>query len=248
MSDQQQHSAIRSRIYLGGKFITRDPMPIQISPKRFEKKTTTSNLAMRVDRAFTMAGMPNVRNRREFTLPWSDLRDPAMLEHLDILAAVGQPFGLGLWKQETDVFDGDGVTRTFYMQRRQLLYSPEGVVPDPTFPDFPTRIIKCTGGTGSYLDPSSTKNVYTVQQKSKAEMDAGGDQSGEVWVNLESNLFGNLWTTEFRFPAGDAPAATTDNVVAVYLPLYQVVIDTEQPRSYAQSLVEPRTLKMVEFG
>jgi len=246
MAETRQHNAIRSRIWLGGKFISRDPVPIQITPKRFEAKTRTSNLAMRVDRCFTMGGMPNVRNRRDFTLPWNDLREPAMLEHIDILSNIGQPFPLGLWKQEYDIFDGDGQNQTFYLQRRQLLYAPGGALPAVLFDDFPTRVVTYDK---SYLDSTAVGTEYAadkILQVHQADIDTGDPYPDEVWMSIEGEQFGNLWVSKIRF--GTAPADASDNVTIIYLPLYEVVLDNEQPRSYVQSLVEPRTLKLVEFG
>lgn len=240
MSILQQHSAIRCRIWIGGMTSTRDPMPVQITPKRFETKTRTSNLATRVDRCFTMEGMPNVRNRREFALPWADLREEGLLEHLDILAAIGQPFGLGLWKQETDVFDGDGVATTFYLQRRLLI---PGVVPQTSYPDFPTRVIVYDK---PYIDPTKTATELTVVDKTAATIDTGTPGAGEAWVETDGRQFGNLWASKMRL--GTAPPDEHDCLVAIYLPLYEVVIDAEQPRSYAQALVEPRSIRFIEFG
>lgn len=240
MTDIQQSSAIRTRIWLGGKYTTRDPLPVQISPKRFEVKTVTSNLGLRVDRPFVFAGFPNVRNRREFTLPWADLREPPMLEHLDVLANIGQPFGLGLWKQEYDIFDGDATNKTFFLQRRQLL---PVVTPSPTFPDYPTRVIVYDR---SYLDPAAVATEQTVVQKTNATIDTGNPPAGTAWVESDGRQIGNLWVSEIRL--GTAPPAASDCVVAAYLPLYTVVVDQEAPRSYAQALVEPRSLRLVEFG
>lgn len=235
----QQHNGIRTRVYIGGKYTTRDPL-VQIGSKRFEAKQRTSNLAMRVDRAFTLAGMPNVRMRREFVLPWSDLREPGMLEHIDILTAVGQPFALGLWKHEYDVFDGDAENKTFYLQRRQLL---EVTTPVILPGDYPTRV---TRYDKSYLDPAAVATELAVVQKLAADIDTGDPAAGEAWVESDGHMIGNLWVSKLR--VGTAPPDAHDCLVAAYLPLYAVLIDAEQTRSYPQSLMEPRTLKMIEFG
>lgn len=217
---------------------------MQVTQKRFETKTRTSNLGMRIDRAYRGPGYPNVPNRKEFSLPWSDIRQPDLLEHLDILASVGQPFALGLWKQETDVFDGDGETKTFYLQRRQLIYAPTGMIPTPQPPDYDTRIMVYDR---SFLDSAAIKvEPLNVTQVAPGEIDDGDPYPDEVWIQSEGEQSGNLWRTKIRF--GTAPAAATDNIVAIYMPLYTVVVDQEAPRSYAQSLVEPRQLKLVEFG
>jgi hypothetical protein len=240
MTEFQQQAAIRTKIWLGKNFITRSPLPVQVTPKRFETKTRTQNLGTRIDRVFTTAGMPNIRNRREFVLPWETIIEPEILEHLDILTAIGQPFGFGLWKHETDVFDGDGVSTTFYLQRRQLLPS---VVPQTEFPDYPTRIIVYDL---PYTDPAAVATPVTVIQTPSVDMDTGGPSAGEAWVENEGSQIGNLWVTRVRL--GTPPPAAFDCLVAIYLPFYEVVVDAEAPRSYAQALREPRTIRLWEFG
>lgn len=244
MTDIRQQAGIWTRVWLGGKFIgIHDPVPIQITPKRFETKTRTSNLAIRVDRVFT-PGMPNIRNRREFFLPWSDLREPGILQHVDILAAIGQPIELGLWKPETDVFDGNALTKTFYLQRRQIL---PAVTPPTTFPHYPTRIIRYDK---SYLDPTATATELVLVNKTSAEINAGDPGSGSsgnlAWVEKEGDQFGNVWRTKVKLYT--APPDALDCLVAIYLPLYLVVVEAENQRSYAQSLVEPRGFRLTEFG
>jgi len=243
MADIQQQPGIRHRVWMGNKVLIRDPLPIQITPRRFETKTRTSNLGLRVDRAYTMEGFPNIRNRREFSLPWRDLREADLLEHLDVLAAVGQPFPLGLFKLETDVFDGDGENTTFYLQRRQLIYAPGGMIPNPRPLDWETRIRVFDK---SYLDSTAVELPVCVVQVPQADIDTGGPTGADVWVSVEGEQFGNVWASKVRF--GTAPPDATDNIIAHYLPLYEVVIDQENSRSYGENLMEPRALKMVEFG
>lgn len=238
--DVRQQGGIRNRMWIAGRFVERDPVPIQVTPKRFDAKVRTSNLGMRIDRPFTMAGMPNIRNRREFVLPWSDLREPGLLEHLDTLAAIGQPFGLGLWKQDYDVFDGDGANKTFYLQRRQLL---PAVTPPTSFPDYPTRV---TVYDRSYLEDGATPTSLTVVAKTSSDIDTGDPGAGEAWIEGDGHQVGNLWVSKMRLET--APPDAHDCVVVAYLPLYQVVIDTDQPRSYGIAGQEPRSIRMVEFG
>lgn len=242
----QQHNAIRARVWLAGKFITRDPVPIQITPQRFETKTKTSNLATRVDRCLTVTPdgvMPNIRNRRGIAMPWSDIREPAMLEHLDIVTALGQPFPLILWKQEYDIFDGDGQNQTFYLQRRLALCAPGGAIPDVVPQDWQTRVLIYSG---SYLDSLSEVTEIQPTIVPQADIDTGSPEADVVWISKEGQQFGNLWVNKCRF--GTAPPSASDNVIVIYVPLYECVIDTEQPKSFAQSLVEPRSLKFAEFG
>jgi hypothetical protein len=242
MSELRQTAGLTTRVWVAGKFVSRDAVPVQISPKRFETKTRTSNLATRIDRVFTLAGMPNVRNRREIVLPWANLHEPGLLEHLDILAAIGQPFGLGLWKQEYDVFDGDAASLTFYLQRRQLL---PAVTPPTTFPNMPTRVIVYDK---AYTDPTATPTELTVTQKSSSTIDTGDPSAGEAWVESDGEQIGNLWISKLRLNVANVPPDAHDCLVAIYLPLYEVLVDQEAQRSYGQSLVEPRGLKFIEFG
>jgi hypothetical protein len=235
-----QTAALKSRLWLGGQVAPRDPVPVQITSKRLEARAQTSNGAMRIDRMFTLAGMPNVRNRREFTLPWPDLRESSLLQHLDILAGIGQPFGFGLWKLEYDVFDGDGSNKTFYLQRRQILTFAD---PSTALPEYGTRLISYSG---SYLDPASTATELTVVSKTSGDIAAGDPASGEAWVEDTGHQVGNLWVSTVRL--GDAAPAASDCLVAAYVPMYEVLIDTDGPLSFAQALVTPRSLKLVEFG
>lgn len=234
-----QTNAIKSKVWLGGRELARDPVPVQIVSKRFEVKTRVSNLSLRIDRAFVMEGMPNIPNRREFTLPWSDIREPAMLDHIDVLSAVSQPFGLGLWKQEYDVFSGDGTTQTFYMQRRQLL---SFATPEPVLPEYSTQV---TLYDRSYTDPDAVATDLEVLQQ--VDIDgAGTPGSGQVNVEQNGRQVGNLWVTKMIF--GDVPADAFDNIIVRYVPRYEVVIDQEAPRAYPARLVESRNLKLVEVS
>lgn len=237
---EQQKPAIRNRIWIGGKFAARDPVPIQVTLRRFEVKTRTSNLGMRVDRCFTLEGMPNVHNRAEIVLPWPDLRESGLLEHVDILANIGQPFELGLWKHVYDVFDGDGESKDFLLQRRLLLPT---VVPATEFDDYPTRVIVYDG---PYTAPGVTPAEPTIVEKTSSTIDTGDPSAGTVWIETDGHQVGNVWVTKIRF--GTAPPDFSDCVVVPYLPLYVVVVDQESPRSYERALVEQRGLRLVEFG
>lgn len=238
MSVLQEQAAIRNRVFIGGKIFLRDPNRVEISTTRFESGKRLSNGSMRRDRMYTGPGMPNVRNRCEFNLPWSDLREPDLLEHLGLLQAIGQPFGLGLWKQTYDVFDGDGERTTFYLQRRQLL---PAVSPSTAFPDYPTRVLRLDA---SYPDGASTD--LAVVQKSSATINTGTPAAGEAWVENEGHMNGFLWVTTMRL--GTPPIASADSLIAIYIPMYEVMIDSEPPRAHTERLREQRALKLVEFG
>lgn len=238
MAENQQQPAIRTSLWIGGRLFLRDPSPVQINVKRFESTGVVSNGARRMDRLYTAPGFPNVRNRHDVTLPWPTLNEPDLLQHVDVLQAIGQPFELALWKHVTDVFDGDGETTTFFLQRRQLLPS---VTPPTTFPDYPTRIIR--------LDASYPVGGHTdlaVIQKTTATINTGDPGPEEAWLESEGHMNGALWCSTLR--VGTPPIAAPDILLAIYLPLYEVMVESEAPRSYAERLREPRSLKTVEFG
>jgi hypothetical protein len=240
MPEIQQANAIRTRVWMGGDFFFRDAVPIQIAETRFEGMTRTANLGLRVDRNWTGPLFPNIRNRFDITLPWEDLREPGLLERIDILAQTGQPFGLGLWKQVYDVFDGDGETTDFVLQRQQLL---ERVTPPVEFEDYPTRVVVYDR---PYAEPGASPTELTVVQKTNADIDTGDPGAGEVWVESDGHSEGSNRVARMRL--GTAPPDALDCVVAIYLPFIWVVIKAQPPRSYAQALVEPRALQLAEFG
>jgi hypothetical protein len=240
MPDVLQQPAIRNRVWLGDRFLSRDPVPIQITPRRFEAKTRTSNLAMRVDRPYLGAGLPNLRNRHDITLPWSTVQESGMLEHLDVLISKGQPFDLGLWKHVYDVFDGDGTTTAFYLQRRQLRAN---VTPPFDPPDYPTRV---TAYDAPYGTVGASATEYTVVAKTSSNIDTGTPGTNEAWIESDGRTAGNLRITKIRLTP--APPDVSDSLVVAYMPLYSVVVDEESPRSYALAMVEPRAFRLIEFG
>jgi hypothetical protein len=242
MTDTQQQAGIRNRIYIAGKLFVRDPVPVNIAPRRFEAKNMTSNLSVKVDRAFVISGQPNILNRHDVVTPWPDLREGELLEHVDVVCAVGQPFDVCVWKQVYDVFDGDGTRKIFYLQRRMALTNISSFVPF-TFPDWETQIVVYDK---SLLDPTATGTSLTVVSKTSATIDSGTPSSGEAWVEDDGEQQGSLWLTKIRL--GDAPGNFNDVLRASYIPLYRMVVDQEAPRSYAERLREPRSLKLAEVG
>lgn len=243
-TDFQEHNALRNRIYVGGKVFSRDPVPVTVSIERFEAKTRTANLSLRVDRAFILTGQPNILDRHEILLPWRDLRESDMLEHIGLLAAVGQPFDVGVFKQMYDVFDGDEVTTDFFLQRRIMLSQPQVLPFVPViFPDWPIRILRFNI---PMLDPAAVSTELAITYKLSVDMDTGTPGPDEVFVEQDGHQLGDLWLTRIRL--GSAPCADHDVLVAIYLPLYRMVVDQDLPRSYGEALVEPRGLKLVEIG
>lgn len=240
MPYEKQDPSIRTRLWMGGRFFVRDPNTFQVTPRRFEQVTRVSNLAMRIDRPYVPAGaaMPNVRTRAEFNFVWSTINEDSLLDHLDSLIAKGQPFELAMWKQVYDIFDGDGSTTSFLLQRRLALPS---VTPPTEFPDYPT-VVKYLDKP--YGDPTAVETEYAVVYKTTAEM-AGTPGAGAAWIENTGHRVNNLWVSSMK--ANPAPPAVADSLVAIYLPLHEVVPDEGQ-RAYTQGIVEPRTLRLVEFG
>lgn len=243
----RQDPGIRNPLWLGGRTFFRGPSVCQMTPHRFEQVTRVSNLGLRLDRPYIPAGaaMPNVRTRVEFNFQWPTLQEDDLLDHLDSLLSVGQPFELALWKQMYDIYDGDGTTSSFLIQRRLALPNlASAAVPKTTFADYPT-IVK-------YLDepygtPSATETLYsTVSYKTTSEMAAGNPSSGEAWIEDTGHRVNNLWVTLLK--VNPAPDAVKDALVVIYLPLYEVVPDEGQ-RSYPAGAVdEPRTVRLQELG
>lgn len=241
MTYGMQQPAIRNRVVLGGKAFLAPPSVIQMIPRRFEQLTRVSNLAMRIDRPYIPAGaaMPNVRTRHDFTFQWPTLQKEALLDHLDSLLAKGQPFEFVMWKQAYDIWDGDGATTTFLIQRRLAM---PNVTPQTEWADYAT-VVKYLDKP--YGDPTATETLYDpVLYKSTAAM-SGTPAAGEAWIEGPGHRVNNLWVSTMK--VNPAPPAVADSLVAIYLPLYELMAN-EQERSYSQGIVEPRTVKAEEFG
>ncbi len=238
MSDEQE-PGIRTSLWIGNRLVFRGPSPIGLAPERFEQRTRTSNLGLRVDRPYLGTGLPNIRSRHKLTFPWKTIGEPEVIAHLDILANTGQPFDIGIWKHVYDVFDGDGTTKIFYLQRRQILPT---VTPPTEFPSYATQ---ATFYSAPYGDPTATATSKTVVQKTTAEM-SGTPSSGEVWIEKTGHRTGGLWVSTVK--CAEAPDDAFDALVISYMPLYSVVIEQEQPRSYSDGIVEPRGWNLTEVG
>jgi hypothetical protein len=241
----KEQGGIRNQIYLAGQNFSRGPVPITFTPKRFDSKIRTSNLGLRVDRPFVVAGYPNVPMTHEITMPWPTITEEALLEWIGVLLSMGQPFDVCIWKQVRDVFDGDGSTTAFYLQNRMAVAAnlPVGS-PLVSFPDYEPRVDIYSAAFGSVPVPTTT--AKTVVHKTAATIDAGSPAAGEAWVEDDGHLLGNRWLTKVRLDA--APADAKDIMVATYIALFKMVIDQETARSYADSLREPRGMKLVQFG
>ncbi len=239
MTDIRQQSGIRNRIWIGGWFSIRDPLPT-ITRKRLEKKTTTANGTVRVDRQFTLTGLPNVQELFQFGLTWADLRESGLLERIDTYQAVGQPFYIGVWKHFYAVYDGDGSTTRFLLPRLPLRWM---IDPPTDYPDYPTRV---TRYDKALTDPTATATELTVVKKTHSDIEAGGPASGEAWIESDGHLSSGATYCTMRLEA--APADAHDVLRVAYMPAFRVIIDAEDPRAYGAALNEPRGIKLVEVG
>jgi hypothetical protein len=237
MSNEQE-PGIRTSFWIGNRHVFRGPAPLGIVPRRFDAKTRTSNLGLRVDRPYLGAGLPNIRSRHDLNMPWRTVQEPVVIEHLDILTNTGQPFDIAVWKHVYDVFDGDGTTKTFYLQRRQI---PEDLYVT-AYLSYPTRAIFYDA---PYSDPAAGATEKTVVQKTTAEM-SGTPSAGEVWIEETGHRAGGLWLSTVK--CAEAPDDAFDSFVVAYMPLYSMVIEQEQPRQYSDGMIEPRGWQLQEIG
>lgn len=237
MSNEQE-PGIRTSLWIGNRHVFRGPAPLGITPRRFEERTRTSNLGLRVDRPDLGAGLPNIRSRHDLGMPWRTVQEPEIIQHLDILTSTGQPFDICVWKHVYDVFDGDASTKTFYLQRRQI---PDSLY-QTAIPSYPTRAIFYDK---PYADSTATATEKTVLQKTTGEM-SGTPASGQVWIEKTGHRTGGLWLSTVK--CAEAPADAYDAFVIAYMPLYSMVIEQEQPRSYSDGVVEPRGWQLQEVG
>ncbi len=239
MTDIEQQSGIRTRIWIGGWFFVRDPLPT-ITRQRLEKKTPTANGTVRVDRQFSATGLPNVQELFQFGLTWADLREPGLLERLDTYQAIGQPFFIGLWKHFYCVYDGDGQTNEFLLPRLPLRWM---VDPPTDYPDYPTRV---TIYDKALTDPTAVATELTVVKKTNADIFGGSPSAGEAWIESDGHLVNNAMYCTMRLQP--YPPDAHDVLRVAYMPAFRVVIDAEDPRAYGAALNEPRGIKLIETG
>jgi hypothetical protein len=248
-----QSGGIRNRIWLGGKFVGRDPIPVGITPRKMEATTITSNTALRIDRPYVFAGYPNIRNRHDIMLPWNTITESDIIEHLDKCAAMGGAVDLCVWKQVTDMFSAEapdpsivtpygaptdaGQTR-FYLQRRQAV---EFVTPPTFYDEYTTRMFYNANGFGY---PTGDQEITITQVNGQPA--AGITGALEATMSKQGELYGNIIRTPFVL-SFLPPYGVADTIWVIYVPLYKVVI-SEQARSYGQNLQEPRKFNILEFG
>lgn len=240
----EQLRGIRNPLVLGGKILgRRDPIPIGSVPTRYSAISRTAGASGRIDRLFLREGQPNNLIGYEFSLPWRLISEPGLLSHLDSLEACGQIVDFVLWKQDYQIFDGDGTTQTFWLRRRQAM---QAVTPRATFEDYATVAFSYDK---PYWDPAATETALAVTQKSNATIDAGSPSAGEIWIEQEGELPTSgdgtgLWWTKIR--TGDVLPHVHDCFRVVFIPIYAVAVATVTERSYAEALAEGRGFKLTE--
>lgn len=241
-SNYQEQPGLRNRLWIAGRSVSRDAVPVRFVPKRFELKTRTSNLGLRVDRPFVVTGMPNVVTRLELEISWKDLREPDLLEHLTSLANVGQAFDVIVFKQEADFFDGDGVSTTFLMQRRAVpaafyaSYSAITVMPD--------YALKATRFSAQYGLVGTTGTDLTTVPKTEATINTGSPGAGDIWIATDGHALGNLIVCTVR--VGTAPPSGHDVLRISYIPLMRMFVDADQGRNFQEALQMGRQFKLTE--
>lgn len=240
MSANPQQPDLRNKIWLGGRGVRRDPVPVTVSLKPFEAQTRMADGSLRVDRLL-LEGYPNKFNRFQLGLTFNTVREAPQLELIDSLLALGQPFDVCLFKQAYDFFDGDGATKEFVIQRRIAQPIVQSAIGVTWYPDYATQLYRYAG---PYGDPASAETVLTVTIKTSATMDTGTPGANDAWVEQEGHADGNKLVTRVRL--GTAPVANADVLKAVYLPYMRMVIESDAGRTYDRGLQESRSFKLTE--
>lgn len=245
MSSIQETSDLRNKVWAAGVSFGRSPMPILISPRRFENKTRTSNLGLRVDRCFIAAGYPNVLNKIDINLTYSDVREPGLIEHLSSLANVGQPVDVALFKQEQDFFDGDGIATTFYLQRRVIgpaFFAANTQV--QVYDDYALRVTLYSGQFGTVgVTPTEIGSDHIIY-KNSSTIDTGDPAVGYVWIEEGGHPVGDRLDTKVRFNTATVDAH--DSLRITYLPLMRMLVDSDSGRTFQQNLQMGRSFKFTE--
>lgn len=246
MSAVLETSGINNLIWVAGQFLSRDPLPIQLTAQRFETKTRMSNAGLQVDRLMVDEGWPNVMTRLALSLPWPNVVEPSLLNHLTSLSSMGQPFDVVVWKQEDDFFDGDGTTKTFYLQRRvvgPVFYSLVGsAVTD--YGDYPLRATRFSASFGTAGVTETTVTGVKVIYKTAATIDTGNPAADEVWIEEDGHAQGNLLLTKTRW--GTAPADGNDTARITYIPLMRMLVDSDSGRTFEAARTMSRAFRLIE--
>lgn len=241
-------SGIRHKIYLAGRMLIRDPSPVQLAPARWESRTRLSNMGMRVDRGFIASGYPNILDKVSVMVPYSNVAESTLLEHLTTVASIGQPFDLCTFKQHKDVFDCDGTRTLFFLQRR--VAAPVIEVIEPGFgAEYANAGV--TTRIEIFASPYGTAGVtpttpYTVVYKTEAQIAAGTPASGEAWISSDGFSIGGTLSKAASMELNPAPAAGTDCLIVTYVPLYRMTIESDAGRTFSEALTEARSLRLTE--
>ncbi|MDQ6892202.1 MAG: hypothetical protein M3167_06300 [Acidobacteriota bacterium] len=236
-------------LYMGGKILKRDPNPIQLAPLRWETRTRTANMSLRVDRGFILAGLPNVLDKQAIVVPYRNVPETDLLEHLTALLGVGQPFDVCMWKQHREVYDTDGAATTYFLQRRPASPTMQPFVAEGTnleiiFPEYATRVEFYSASYGSA--PGLTVTRSTVVYKTEAQIAAGSPAPGEAWIGTDGKALGGSLALISSMKFGTAPAAGVDRLIVSYVPLYRMTVESDAGRSFAAALEEARSIKLAE--
>lgn len=243
-----EQPGLRTRIWIQGYFSVRDPRQVDVTPRRMEVQIQTSSLGLRADRAYVKPGWANILERHDIAMVWPNIREPLLLQHLNSIKAMGQPFHVGIWKPVFEAYDGDGVRKDFYLQRRLL--TPYVTAPTD-WPEHATRVVVYDKPFSNAESPfagepgPTTQTTMTIVDKTRANIDTGSPTSGEAWLETDGHVEGDRWLTKVRL--GDAPPEEHDCLLIQYLPMYRVVINVEDARSYREVLTEPRGFKFMEL-
>ncbi len=228
------------------------PLPLTISPQRFEAKQRTSNLTMRVYRCFVAEGYPNVLTKINLSVQWKLVHPETTRDHLTAVANMGQPCEVALFKQETDFFDGDGTTQDFTLQRLVLgpTWKTAALAAIPgAFLDRPEYALRVTMYDVPFGTLGATETVITganVVYKTSSNIDTSDPSSGEVWIEEDGHDSDDLGTRVTKIRFGDVPAEGHDTVRVTYIPLMRMILDSDAGRSFETPNQMGRSFRFTE--
>ncbi|HEX4954807.1 MAG TPA: hypothetical protein VF017_15550 [Thermoanaerobaculia bacterium] len=183
---------------------------------------TAASGARHLQLTYHGAGFPVLRRRRRFELRSDQVGDFAGL--LERILADPGVHTLATWRPETLLWAGDGDRTeflTFWPSAPDLVAVPGGLAAAPLYPEV-------------RLGSPSAAPLTTVRQ-SQEDYDAGDPAAGEAWFLLGGS----------RFKLEAAPAAGS-RIYAAVVPLYSVVEEGADDRTYRAPRREPRTVALVE--
>lgn len=247
MSSVLENSSLDNHIWVAGMKIGRGPARVDLRPQRAEATTVTSNLGKRRDRVFIDDGYPNVPNKIDLSLTWPDVREDVILEHLTSLSNIGQPFDVAVFKQESDFFDGDGLNKVFYLQRRVV--GPTFYSDNPETELFPNYQIRPTSFAAQFgtsgATPTTITNPAKLIYKTAATIDGPGSPAAdEIWIEEDGHAKGDRLDTKIII--GTAPADGHDTFRVTYIPLMRMLISSDSGRAFETKLRMARSFVFTE--